>query len=216
MAQPLNGRDVLEVGCGTGTDSVLLAANGARVFAYDVSREAVRIATERARAHGLARRVQFRVACSPAEAYPGQRFDVIFGNAVLHHLNLDEFMKSLRCCMHPQTVCVFREPVVLSTWLRWLRRCIPWYPNGRSPDERPLGLDELSQLARQFHDVQVYPFEVCSRLWHLCRSRFVIRGLHQWDAAALEKHPWLRSVASAAVLRLARPIRLAEDLERKP
>ncbi|NLX07871.1 MAG: class I SAM-dependent methyltransferase [Phycisphaerae bacterium] len=200
--KPLAGRELLEIGCGTGVDSVLLAANGARVFAYDVSPEAVEIARKRAEVNGLADRITFVVACDLSAAFAGRRFDRVFGNTVLHHLDLTGFSEKVRRVLRPEGVAVFREPVVLDRWLRRLRRCIPWYPSNPSPDERPLDRQDVAALCRGFAGVELRQFECLSRIWPLLRSSWLIDCLHRWDRELLEGVPWSRRFASVLVMRL--------------
>ena len=50
---------VLEVGCGDGGNSILLALKGARVCGIDISPRAIEIAKKRAALHGVSDRVQF-------------------------------------------------------------------------------------------------------------------------------------------------------------
>ena len=56
------GSRVLEVGCGTGDEALVLADHGVEVVAIDASAEMVRVATEKAKQRGLEGRVDFRRA----------------------------------------------------------------------------------------------------------------------------------------------------------
>jgi SAM-dependent methyltransferase len=73
---------ILELGCGTGEDAILLARAGHRVFAIDASAEMIRIARLKAMSAGLAGRIEFRVM--PIESLqtlpPELKFDGVFSN----------------------------------------------------------------------------------------------------------------------------------------
>src|SRR4030095_8964657 len=55
-------RDVLEVGCGLGTDTINFARAGALVTAVDLSEESLQLARQRARVFGLEDRIRFVAA----------------------------------------------------------------------------------------------------------------------------------------------------------
>src|ERR1700739_216053 len=70
------GKRVLEIGCGIGTDTINFARNGARVTAVDLSGKSIEVARRRAEVYGCGDRVDFYVAnaeeltCSvPVEPY---------------------------------------------------------------------------------------------------------------------------------------------------
>ncbi|HTA21277.1 MAG TPA: methyltransferase domain-containing protein [Polyangia bacterium] len=77
LLAPRAGERVLDLGCGTGELTAMIAARGARVTGVDASEEM--LATARARAPGLT----FTVADGQALAYDGA-FDAVFSNAALH------------------------------------------------------------------------------------------------------------------------------------
>jgi 2-polyprenyl-3-methyl-5-hydroxy-6-metoxy-1,4-benzoquinol methylase len=124
----IRGKRVLEIGCGDGGNSVILALKGAHVVGIDISPRAIGIAKQRAKLHGVEDRTEFQA--SPLEAYLQQtsgEFDVICGFAILHHLLpvLSETLAQLKTRMHSKTIFMFAEPVALSTSLRRLRLSMP-------------------------------------------------------------------------------------------
>ncbi len=74
-AKPIEGRSVLDIGCGPGHYSVALAKAGAsRVVGIDFADEMIRIAKHRAEVENVADRCQFLVA-DILEYQPDQKFD---------------------------------------------------------------------------------------------------------------------------------------------
>lgn len=80
------GRDVLEVGCGIGTDTINFARAGARVTAVDLSDRSLDIARRRAEVYGLdsIRFIHANVEELSQVLEPG-RFDLVYSFGVIHH-----------------------------------------------------------------------------------------------------------------------------------
>src|ERR1051325_9839065 len=91
----VDGRRVLDLGCGHGMASIVLARRGALVTACDLSIGYVREAGIRAKVNG----VNTRLVVCDGERLPfaDGAFDRIWGNAILHHLDLNIAAKELRC-----------------------------------------------------------------------------------------------------------------------
>jgi SAM-dependent methyltransferase len=83
MPSNLKGQSVLEIGCGMGLHTQLLAQHGADVTAIDLTEPAVRATTARMQLRGLAATVQRE----DAEALPFEddTFDLVWSWGVIHH-----------------------------------------------------------------------------------------------------------------------------------
>lgn len=81
------GKRVLEVGCGIGTDSINFARAGAQLTAVDLSPESLRIAEQRADVMGVADRIEFLNANAEelTSAVSGPFYDLIYSFGVIHH-----------------------------------------------------------------------------------------------------------------------------------
>lgn len=83
--ESLTDKNLLEVGCGVGIDTVALARLGFReVVGIDLTEAAIRIARQRAATEGLAR-VRFEVANGEQLAFPDASFDFVYSFGVIHH-----------------------------------------------------------------------------------------------------------------------------------
>jgi SAM-dependent methyltransferase len=96
------GTRVLDVGCGVGRWSRLLAAKGAHVTGVDLSPTMIAQAQRRAAAEGVAARCQFRVQDLSKLEVEGQ-FDVVLGVTVLQHI-LDPQL--LRAAVRGMAACL--------------------------------------------------------------------------------------------------------------
>jgi len=128
------GDTVLEVGCGTGWLSLLLAEAGvASVTGIDFSAEQIRLARSAAARSGAA--VRFEVASVDDLLAEGRSFDVIVMHAFLHHLSTAEIRDVLagtRRLLAPGGRLVVLEPVL----------------HGPADGRRPLGLRVLHRIER--------------------------------------------------------------------
>ena len=144
----VRGKTVLDYGCGHGMAAVVLARAGARVSAFDLSPGYVAEAERRAAVNGVS--VGFRVADAERLPYADASFDAIWGNAILHHLDLNRAGAELHRVLKPGGVAVFCEPWGGNPLLGFARRRLPYPGKERTPDERPLIRGDLAPLRMHF------------------------------------------------------------------
>lgn len=81
-------------------------------------------------------------------------YDYVFGNGILHHLDLSIFVPALSKILKPNSKAVFLEPNEGPPWLRLFRYLTPWL---RSADEHPL-LKEDYELFNEYFDLEIQNF----------------------------------------------------------
>lgn len=141
----LNKLKLLDLGCGHGMASVLFARKQAFVTALDVSNGYLEEARERSIANGV--KVDFLAACGERLPFASNFFDRIWGNAVLHHLNLNYAFSEILRVLAPGGKAVFCEPVSFSCLTRWLRNIAGyWVEKKHSTDEEALSWSTLCDL----------------------------------------------------------------------
>lgn len=81
------GKQVLEIGCGIGTDTMNFARCGATVTAVDLSAKSLEVARARAGVYGLEGRVRFYQANAEelTSVVPVEPYDLIYSFGVIHH-----------------------------------------------------------------------------------------------------------------------------------
>ncbi|HME69273.1 MAG TPA: class I SAM-dependent methyltransferase [Myxococcota bacterium] len=104
---PMRCGPALEVGCGAGAFSRLLAARCAHVLGLDLSPEMIRRARERTA--GL-RNVAFRVEDASHCDLPGEAFDCVASIATLHHLPAEPTLLRLHDVLAPGGVKKLPHP----------------------------------------------------------------------------------------------------------
>lgn len=165
----LTGRRVLEIGCGTGNLTTWLALQGAHATGVDVSDGMLGVAARRAEVNGVSSLVDLRLSAIETLDDPPGSYDAILGNQVLHHLELDAAMASVRRLLAPDGVAVFVEPVLLVPEVARRARnstvVTRRFPvRTDTPDERSLGIDELRRIEAGFGSVERRTFQMTCRL----------------------------------------------------
>ncbi len=89
------GKVVLDFGCGSGQLSVAAAAVAKSVTGIDISKEAVRLASDRARSAGWAESTSFQVMDAEAMRFEDRSFDLVISSGVLHHMDLDKALAEI-------------------------------------------------------------------------------------------------------------------------
>jgi SAM-dependent methyltransferase len=197
----VRGRQVLDLGCGHGMASVVLARRGARVTACDLSRGYLREARARAAANGVA--AQWALADGERLPFADGAFDRVWGNAVLHHLDLRRAGPELGRVLRPGGVAVFCEPWGENRWLGWARRHLAYPGKERTPDEAPLVYRNLAPLRNVFPSLEVSGFQLVSMASRVMGGRFAA-ALGGCDRVLLRRWPHLQRYCRYVVLVLKR------------
>ena len=82
----------LDVGCGTGSFSRLLAERAGRVVALDLSPRMIEVARERSKRYP---NIEFEVADATRWVPGGEQFDCVVSIAMLHHVAIDEMLAKM-------------------------------------------------------------------------------------------------------------------------
>ncbi len=143
----VNGKHVLEVGCGGGLWTVWLASKGANVVAVDLSPVGVAKTIERAQFHGLQNRVRAFCAdaCHLETVIPADSVDIVLGFSVLHHLPPGQLGPGLRTVLKPGGYAVFFENSDANPLYRLARRI----RNSETASGHPLKVKDAFALVRQ-------------------------------------------------------------------
>jgi SAM-dependent methyltransferase len=196
----LHGKTALDYGCGHGMAAVVMARRGAHVTGFDLSPGYVHEAGERARANGVA--VKLLVADAEQLPFADASFDAIWGNAILHHLDLERAGAELHRVLRPGGVAVFCEPWGGNPVLEFARRRLPYPGKHRTPDERPLRSPDLAPLRRDFPGLDVEGFQFLLMLRRACPSYFSTARLRALDDRLLQRVPRLGNWCRYVVLTL--------------
>jgi SAM-dependent methyltransferase len=198
---------LLDLGCGDGWLSAVLAMRGAKTWGFDISREAVRIARDRARDNGLLDRCFFFVASFYSMPLRDGAFPAAVGMSILHHLrHKAEAAQELARVVRPGGHAVFGEPFGNLLWLERLRLFVPVASGApEDPDEwrQQFKYADLAPFAPWF--TAIYEeFQLWSRLDRVVSAKWFVRCLNQIDRWLLGHLSLLRPMAREIVLEFRR------------
>ena len=81
---PVDGKDVLEIACGTGRFTAMLAERGADIVGLDISSEMMEQGREKAHRAGVADHIEFMRGDAARLPFPDDHFDCVFAMRFFH------------------------------------------------------------------------------------------------------------------------------------
>jgi ubiquinone/menaquinone biosynthesis C-methylase UbiE len=196
----LRGKSVLEYGCGLGAISLLLAQSGAKVTAFDLSAYSVHVADQRARINNVRDRIDLAVAPGEALPFADASFDVVFGKAILHHLDVNLGWYEVYRVLKPGGKAAFVEPMGMNPVLKFVRNHVPYpHKNPRGAD-RPLNYDEIHAWGQRYSQFTYREIQLFSMLERGLGFNRRLGFLRRLDDTLLERVPFLRRYCRYVVM----------------
>jgi SAM-dependent methyltransferase len=150
---PVEGLDVLELGCGAGDLSLELLNRGARLTALDLSPPSVELTAGRAALHRPDAELRTAVAAVEETGLEDASFDRVVGKWILHHVDVRRAAEEVHRLLRPGGRAAFFENQARNPLLRFARRRLARLPGVHqvgTPDEHPLTAADYALLARIF------------------------------------------------------------------
>jgi SAM-dependent methyltransferase len=159
------GREVLDVGCGAGTDLVRFARGGARVTGVDIAASAIELARQNVAQQGLA--ADLRVADGEQLPFENGTFDLVFAHGVVQYTqDAPALVRECHRVLKPGGEAIFQVYNRIS-WLNALSKLmkVP-LEHEDAPVLRRYSAAEFRALLGEFQDVRLVfeRFPVKSRL----------------------------------------------------
>jgi ubiquinone/menaquinone biosynthesis C-methylase UbiE len=100
---PQQCQNILEIGCGTGKFSRLLAARAEKVFAIDLSPQMIRIAQEHSKFYP---NIDYVIGDIMTQQFTDNHFDCIATLTTLHHLQIETILRKVKKALKPGGIFV--------------------------------------------------------------------------------------------------------------
>lgn len=187
-----NGRELLEIGVGMGSDLLTWAENGARVHGVDITDEHIRLTRRNFSLHRMP--VDLRHCDAAALEFSDATFDIVYSNGVFHHIPdigrcIDEARRVLRpggrlifTVYHRHSLYHWVTLLLYRGWLRGELRKIG-YDGLLATIEHGADGVTIKPFVRLYTRREVYTLlsafsSVRLRVAHFTREQLPARGLH--------------------------------------
>ena len=204
------GQRVLDYGCGRGERSLTALGHGARVDGLDISPVYIEEATRAAREAGhAADQFSFVVGDAHALPYDDATFDLVIGEGIVHHLDIETALAEVHRVLKPGGRAMFLEPLLDNPLLKLFRRLTP---SARTEDELPLSARNLRLIAEsgRWHVESTYsglvaaPVAVGTSVLMPSRPDNALLGLADRVEQKMAARGWLDSWNQYVLLNLVR------------
>ena len=103
---PQQCENALEIGCGTGEFTRLLAAHARSVLAVDLSPQMIRLARQQSAAYS---NIEYLTGDVMRLSLPSARYDCIVSLATLHHLQMEQALSKMKEMLKPAGVLIIHD-----------------------------------------------------------------------------------------------------------
>jgi 2-polyprenyl-3-methyl-5-hydroxy-6-metoxy-1,4-benzoquinol methylase len=200
----LDGKQVIEYGCGLGQLTVLLARSGARVTAFDISAQSIETTRRRAQLTGVEDMITFAVAAGEELPFDDGSFDIAVGKAVLHHLDPVSGSRELARILRPGGRAAFSEPLGTNPVVRFARDHVPYPGKHERGADIPLRHSDVDAWMAPFSEGHIQGVQLLSMVERGLGFRRRVGLLREYDRLLLARWPGLWPLCRYAVLTLTR------------
>lgn len=156
----IQGKLLLDLGCGAGENSVYFAQRGAHCVATDYSSGMVEVALQLAERNGV--QIEGRTANAMDLDFPDNTFDFVYASNLLHHIpNPNITLKEMHRVLKPGGKACFWDPLKHNPIINVYRRIAT---EVRTEDETPLDINIVKTVESLFSETAYDTFWIAT-LW---------------------------------------------------
>lgn len=199
-----NGKNVLEYGCGPGSHSFILAKYAKSVVSIDISDFAINNANLLAKEKNISN-LKFLEMNAEQLSFEADSFDMIYGNAIIHHLDLEKSLSEIKRVLKPEGRAFFYEPMGHNFLINLYRRLTP---RMRTIDEHPLISKDIKFIQKYFDKVEVNYYHLTTLLAVPFRNmksyESILRFFYKTDTFLFKIFPFLKKYAWYCVIEITK------------
>ena len=166
----IQGKLLLDLGCGAGENSVYFGKKGARCVATDYSPGMVEVALKLADANGVT--IEGCTANAMALDFPDNTFDLVYASNLLHHIPDPKIaLKEMHRVLKPGGKACFWDPLKHNPVINVYRRMATAV---RTDDEMPLDINIVNYIKTLFSETAYDTFWIAT-LWIFLRFYLIER-----------------------------------------
>ncbi len=155
----IQGKSLLDLGCGAGENSVYFARQGAHCVASDISSGMVEKALKLAAKYDV--KIEGKVINAMDIDFPDNSFDIIYAANILHHVNPKRALQEMHRVLKPGGKMCFWDPLKHNPIINIYRQMAK---DVRTDDEMPLDIGIVRFIKKMFSEVKYDTFWLIS-LW---------------------------------------------------
>jgi ubiquinone/menaquinone biosynthesis C-methylase UbiE len=200
---PLDGKVLLDIGCGYAMTPIIFALAGATVYAVDVAPQTIATNQWFAEFKGVADQVHLHVGPAETLPFPDAMFDIIYGGAALHHLQLDRAGPEFARVLKPGGKGGFQDPLGHNRLLEFARDRLTY--KNKHPvkgTDLPLRIHDVEAFGRHFATHTYRSFDLlamAAKPLHLSAQLQFRKLLTAADTALFDTLPYLQRYARFVV-----------------
>jgi SAM-dependent methyltransferase len=190
----------LDYGCGDGVYLSEMAPYIKHGTGIDISEEEIEKANNLKKSNGISN-IEYYVMDAMRTTFNDSTFDMITGNAVLHHLELERSLLEIKRILKEGGRAIFIEPLSTNPVIELYRKLTP---DKRTLDEQPLRLRDIRLIKKIFPRTKIeyigFFTLLAVPLRNMRRFNSILNVLYKIDAIVLHRRSPLKLLAWCCLL----------------
>lgn len=179
----INGKKILDLGCGEGWAPLYFARSGAFVNCCDISPKSIELAKKYAEANGLKDKINAEVMNAEELKYKDNYFDCVFMNATLHHCDVEKVSNEIKRVLKPGGKAAIIEDnayhPVLNVYRYFTR-------DKHTKYEKSITKEDLKHFCSKFSSYEISYY----RLFNIFDKNIIFTNVLTWmDEVVKNKYP---------------------------